>query len=519
VSPQPSLSGYRHRTGGDLDRTFSRHHVEGVIMGVRARSLCLAAIVLVAGHSVAAAIDNPRVRSIDLDVSFSPEEASMAGTATMHFEDADRSVPEVVFVLHGELSVESVAIGTSTVEFAQESVLYPLDYSMVATRVTVDTAGADLGRGMTVVYGGAFNPSRARSGSDYMRIDPDGVLLRAYYYSVWFPVFLDPDEDSHRVDFDHVVLRTPEDFTTVFTGTHRGDRVEDGIRISTWQAPDGELFAAQCTSRRFDVSVLESIRLYSERSEASRAAAARIAGAVSRLEKIYRRDYREDAVPGQLHVMQMPRYGAIASGNVVGITSEDWNGFTDSFDDQRLLAHELVHPFVQLKTSLDDPLVAMAVEGFPAYMHLPALAELSGWNGYEARISSIEDLYLRRRESGTDRRGRPLPPEKPIVEVGFDDIGLYKDSLVLGDRAVLFQHWLRAKMGPDRFRGFTRELFGSDTGSYAAFRELLRRYLPDAEAEIDRWLETTDYPPEIRVAATSDSEPGSHRPVSVAGSE
>jgi len=387
--------------------------------------------------------------------------------------------------------------------------------------VAVETGGEDLGRGMTVVYGGVFNPSRARSQSDYMRIDPDGMLLRAYYYSVWFPVFLDADEDSHRVDFNHVVLRTPEDFTTVFTGTHRGDRVEDGIRISTWQAPDAELFAAQCTSRRFDISSLGNIRLYSERNETSKAAAARIAGAVAKLEEIYRRDYREDAVPGQLHVMQMPLYGAIASGNVIGITSEDWDGFTDSFDDQRILAHELVHPFVQLKTSLDDPLVALAVEGFPAYMHLPAMGELLGWDGYEAWIARTEEAYLRRRETGTDRRGRHLPPEKPIVEIGFDEIGLYKDGLVLGDRAVLFQHWLRAQMGSERFRGFTRELFRSESGSYTAFRGLLRRHLPDADEEIDVWLETTDFPPGIQLAASSRAGPqsGSHHPGSAAESE
>lgn len=478
-------------------------------MRTRALPLAVAALLLVVGHDTPGAIDNPVVGSVDLDVSFHPAEGSMTGTATMRFEPTARTVPEVVFFLHGELAVESVAIGNSKTEFSQEPVLYPMDYSMVATRVTVETAGAELGRGMTVVYGGAFNPSRARSRSDYMRIDADGVLLRAYYYSLWFPVFLDGKQDSHPVDFDQVVLRAPEDFTIVFTGTHQGDRVEDGIRISTWHAPGAELFAAQCTARRFHVTSLGNIRLYSERNDVSKAAAARIAGVVARLDEIYRRDYRKDAVAGQLHVMQMPRYGAIASGNVIGITSEDWNGLTDSLEGQRILAHELVHPFVQLGTGRDDPLLALAIEGFPAYMHLPALAELVGRDGYDARMAWSEETYLRRRDTGTDRRGRPLPPEKPIVEIGFDEIGLYKDSLVLGDRAVLFQNWLRATMGPERFRRFTRELFVSETGSYAAFRKLLRRYLPDDQARIDLWLETTDYPPELRLGASSPSSSGS----------
>jgi hypothetical protein len=100
--------------------------------------------------------------------------------------------------------------------------------------------------------------------------------------------------------------------------------------------------------------------------------------------------------------------------------------------------------------------------------------------------------------------GPALPVEKPIVDIGPDEIGDYKDSLVLGDRAILFQNWLRTTMGVDRFGEFTRELFSSTTGSYAGFRALLQSYLPDAQDDIDLWLETTDYPERLRLPATAD---------------
>ncbi len=447
---------------------------------------------------------NPSVASYDLDVTFSPDQRSLSGTATIRFEDTATAPRQIVFSLHGELEVESVSVGESPAKFDQQKILYDREYSLVANRVTVETDGADLSRGLTVTYSGPFNRSRARSVSDYMRIDADGVLLRAYYYSLWFPVFLGEQEDSRPVDFNRVVLRTPQEFTTVFTGTHEGDRIEDGTRISTWTSPATDLSAAQCTSRRFDVTVAGRLTLYAEQNETSRAAASEIARVAAGLDRIYRRDYRKDAVSGQMHIMQMPRFGEISSGNVVGMTSEDWNGFAESFIRKLTLAHELVHPFVQLKTDRDDPLYAMGIEGFPAFMHLPALAELDGGDGYAKMMAWYEKMYLRRRETGKDWRGRPLPVEKPIVDIGADEIGDYKDSLVLGDRAILFQNWLRTTMGVDRFREFTRELFSSTTGSYARFRALLQSFLPDAQDDIDLWLGTTAYPERLRLPATAE---------------
>jgi hypothetical protein len=59
-------------------------------------------------------------------------------------------------------------------------------------------------------------------------------------------------------------------------------------------------------------------------------------------------------------------------------------------------------------------------------------------------------------------------------------------------------------MRPDRFRDFTRELFAPTTGSYARFRGLLRTYLPDDPADLDVWLETTDFPERFRLTASTD---------------
>lgn len=463
--------------------------------------LCLAACLLSTFGAATADVIQPVVRSYDLDVSFSPEERTLSATALIRFVESEQAPPTVVFYLHGELVVESVTIGESDVPYVQESVYYFYDYSLVAKRVTVETGGREVRQGMKVSYAGPFNRSRARTPSDYMRIDADGVLLRSYGYSLWFPVFLGDDRDSHAVDFPHVVLRTPAEFTTVFTGTHQGDRVEAGTRISTWSATGVEIIDAQCTSRRFEVAEHGSIKLYHERNAASAKMAGEIARFARRLDGIYRRDYRKDAVSGQLHIMQMPRYGEISSDNVVGMTDEDWESFTDYFHGKTTLAHELIHPFVQLKTDRDDPLYAVAVEGFPAFLHYPALAELGEQERYDKHMTRLETAYLERKSSGKDRRGRRLPVEKPLARIEPDEIGRYKDSFVLGDRAVLFQNWLRTKMGVEGFRRFTRELFAASSASYDDFRRLVLKYLPDAAEDIALWMETSDYPERIRLPA------------------
>jgi hypothetical protein len=54
-------------------------------------------------------------------------------------------------------------------------------------------------------------------------------------------------------------------------------------------------------------------------------------------------------------------------------------------------------------------------------------------------------------ESGTDRRDRRLPAEKPLLELTPGDLSRYKDRFVLADRALLFFDYLRSRMGKAAF--------------------------------------------------------------------
>jgi hypothetical protein len=219
-----------------------------------------------------------------------------------------------------------------------------------------------------------------------------------------------------------------------------------------------------------------------------------------RLDGYYRSHYGDKDLGGQLHIMQMPQYGDISSGNVVGIKDEHWNKIDESPYATYTLAHEYVHPFVHARTPRSDPFYALMIEGFPSYFYLPALAEIHGEALYANDMKSwVEKGYLAKRRSGKDRRGRPLPEEKPLLRITADEVGAYKDSFVLSDRALLLLNYLRTRMGRIRFQEFTLELFGREEMNRTVFEEVVLRFLPDAKEDLKIWLDTTEYPKSLRL--------------------
>lgn len=469
-------------------------------MTLRARERLTALVMAVAVPALAAAAaappsPHPQVASYDLDVVFKPVDSSLEGTAQIRFADAAPR-DEIAFFLHGELEVTSITLGGDTVAFRQQPVFYSHEYSLVATEVTIQTRGLDLGDRLEVVYAGPMHPSRARSPSDYMRIDEDEVLLRAYGYSLWFPVFLAAAQDWYAADFS-VTLRTPPELVSVFAGRLLERRQEDGLAVSRWQAPDLPLVAAQASARPWAVHRRGEIFVYSEADAESQAMAQSILAWIEDLERLFRAWYRERPAVAQMHILQMPPYGDISSDNVVGLTGGVWRGIETDANAKRTLAHELVHPFVQPQVTRSDPIFSLAIEGFPSYFHLPALAELEGEEKYEDFLDATEKRYLEKRQTGKGRRGASLPPEKPLLEITADELSIYKDTFILSDRALLFLDYLRRELGRDRFLDFTRELFAVAELSAAAFEDAIVRWLPSRTREIHRWLRTSDFPEEF----------------------
>ena len=436
----------------------------------------------------------PIVRTYELSVSFFPDEHRIEGQAAISFEPAADSLLELVFYLHGELSVESVGVDSAAVPFVQDRVFYEYDYSLVATRVVVDLAGIDFGRQLHTRYSGYFNPSKARSPSDYMRIDHDGVYLRSYGYSLWFPVFLEAGDDDYRVSFTNVTLTTPKQYSAVFVGERLSDTVSDDRRVSEWRAIDVPIVAAQCTAHRFSVDRDGSYFVYAWPDEHSLAIVPQLHAFASRFTDLLRRHYRAKAETEQIHIVQMPRYGDISSGNVVGMASASWLDFgTDDYARQTL-AHEFVHPFVAVPTGSKDPMRTLVLEGFPSYFHWPLLAALTGETHYDRHMDAVQQQYLEKKSTGRGRRGKALPPEKPLTRISEDEIGIYKDRFVLDDRVVLFFDYLRRRMGSDRFLLFAHQLLNRDALDREAFQELVLSYTPGAAEDLRLWLDTNEYP-------------------------
>jgi hypothetical protein len=439
-----------------------------------------------------------RVATYAIDLTYLNEEPGIKAEATIGFKEGQARPQHLTFYLHGELWVDEVRVDGQPVDVTQELVFYTSDYSSVANRSRIELMGGKVPENLTIRYSGKLNPSVTRALSNYMRVDEEGVFLRSYPYSVWFPVFLESEEDSNPVDAE-VTIRTPEEYTAVVTGERLSETVDGGMRVSRWRAVQDDFFNLQLTARPFQLMKEGGFHLYFLGDAESRATAGEILTFSAKLEEFFRDNYADRGEGGQLHVVQMPRFGDISSGNMVGISDRVWRGFEPPSYSGRTLAHELVHPYVQIPLPSSSELYALVIEGFPSFFHLPAMAGIVGDDFYRQFMVSTEDGYLERRRTGLDRRGNPLPVEKTLLELTADDISEYKDRFVLNDRARLFCNWLRDRMGVEGFREFTRELFSSKSLDYDRLVAVIEAHLPDSVDDVNLWLRTTEFPEAFRL--------------------
>lgn len=466
---------------------------------MRAKLLLLCVLSLSAISQVAGAAEqrSPRVAGYEIDAGFSPEHSLMRGSAVVRFHDPTFAGDSITFFLHGELDVDSVFVDSAPCRFKQRRVFYEYDYSLIANAVSIGV-GADLPRSLRIVYAGYFNPSKVRSPSDYMRIDGDGVFLRAYGYSLWFPVFLPAGSDDYAVDFERVTTRLPRDYTGIFGGTRVRTVVDADSAVTDWRGTNIRLFEAQFTARPFQILGNEgNFAIFHLPDSASTAAAQAILEFSRSLCAQYGMLYRSSAPLDFRFIVEMPPYGDISSGSVTGLMESTWRIFSDDENAQRALAHELVHPYVRVDVSREDSAYCLVVEGFPSYFHLPCVAKSRGAEFYNRYVGWIERLYLDKRASGKDRRGNPLPSEKPLLAIAADEMPEYKDRFVLDDRALLFLNYLRACMGT-RFEAFTVELFNTGITNTAGIRSVIEKHLPGSSEDIRIWLETTEYPERLQ---------------------
>jgi hypothetical protein len=214
--------------------------------------------------------DMPRVAGYTLDATYVDQEPGIEALADVTFAEASFSSPQLAFYLHGELRVDEVKVDGKQVDVDHDLVFYPSDYSSVARRFRIELPGGKLPKKLSIRYSGKLNPSVARSPSNYMRVDREGVFLRSYPYSVWFPVFLEAKQDTPTVDVE-ATIRTPQEFVAVLTGERLGEEVVDGMCISCWRSLQDDIFNIQLTVRKFELMKQGGFHLYFLRDDASRA--------------------------------------------------------------------------------------------------------------------------------------------------------------------------------------------------------------------------------------------------------
>lgn len=449
-----------------------------------------------------------KVSSYTINVEFFPDNAQMynnpvspdafmRANSVVEFSEVIGSI--ITFYLHGELAIDSVFVGNEKIEFNTDKVLFDYNYNLVALKVTFNSFNIATEKKIHIHYSGFFNPSRARSLSDYMHINKDeGVYLRSYGYSLWFPIFQESGQDSYKADFKSITIKLPEKFKCVIGGELIKEYLENGFYTVIWKPGVSDILGVQCTARNYTTVSNDGVFIYFIFNKSS---SEKVLNYALKLKKLYSENLRDINDSLHLFIMEMTKYGDISSGNVVGISERLFNTFEEGLNSKFTIAHELVHPYVYIPISTDNPFYAFVIEGFPSFFQVWAVERISPNNEFDLfkEMRSIEQSYLNKRKTGKTRRGNTLPIEKAILKISFDDIGTYKDNFILNDRVWLFFYDIWNQMGDDQFDSFLKELFSFNSVNYNNFEKLILKYTPGYKEKLNIWLNTTDYPAEINL--------------------
>lgn len=449
------------------------------------------------------------VSDYTIDVQFFPKDAQvsgysvsdksfMRGSAKVEFSEINTD--SLTFYLHGELKIDSILSGNTVVKYESEKIFYDKSYNNIGLATTIDSLNAIKRGTITVHYSGFMNPSRARSLSDYMRINKvEGVFLRGYYYSLWFPVFHKPEKPDYEVNFKKVTIKLPENFNAVVTGKLISESVRDKIYTAIWRPGRSKISNIQCTARQYKIISRDNIFVY---YVDDRQSGEKIIGYTQKLKNLFYSNLRRVQNTSPLYIVEMPEYGNISSQNIIGISSKLYKDFNTDLHSKLTIAHELVHPYVSIPITKESPFSALVIEGFPSFFHLYGLKKITEKPaGFDLKeyMKRVEKNYITKKQTGKDRRGNLLPSEKPILEIPFDEMGIYKDVFILSDRVKLFLYHLWSKMEDKKFDQFLKELFQLEAINYKIFEALIVKYIPNYVDNLNIWLNTIDYPKSIQI--------------------
>ncbi len=449
-------------------------------------------------HNLSAAVEHPS--DYNLNVEFKPADSALNVVAEISFRDG-LSGGKKTFYLHNELNVTEILIGDRHLNFEQGKVEFRENYSLFANKVSFKLDKNYTNPVLRIKYSGCFHPATPRGASDYMRITEEGVFLRSYYYSLWFPVFIGIKEDPYAVRFSRVQFKIPEKYNLVFVGDKLREDVRDGYSSSLWRVPEAHLHDLQVTARPFKVKKVSNISIYYLDDEKSRKSADAIAVLAEKLLDYNKKHLRKTAKVDSLLIVETPKYGDISSLNMIGLQEDDFKEFPSSIDPKRTLAHELVHPFVAVPVGSDDYFYSFALEGLTVYYHLLGLRSVNGNEEYDKFMRGVERWFLKNLKEATEGTGRRLPKPRPLMRISADEMGTYKNGYVLWGKSKLFFNYLMREMGEEKFMKFTLELTNKASLNEKEFVALCERYLPGHKKELKTWLYTNDFPEEFKIPA------------------
>ena len=442
-----------------------------------------------------------------VDVRFFPEEAQMWGnpvsneafmTGSSDIELPNIETDEIIFYLHGELKIDSITSGKKAIKFKSKKVLYSSDYSRVGLRTTFKSSDISANRTLNIKYSGFMNPSRARSLSDYMRINKhSGVYLRAFGYSPWFPIFERKEQGDYKANFKKVTVNLPSKFKSVVAGELIKESIIGDRYIAEWRPGLISLFDVQISARKYKTLQKENVFVYYIGDEKI---GKRIMDYTQQLRALYFNNLKPVQDSSSLFIIELPEYGNISSQNVVGVSTDVYNNFENNVNSKLTIAHELVHPYVSIPVSTGSPFCALVTEGFPGFFHLYGMKKIKDDVLVLSKyMDQVERSYLAKKRTGKNRRGFDLPTEKPILKIPCSEIGKYKDVFILSDRVKLFLYHLWVQMGDNKYDLFLRELFQLNSIDYSRFERLILKYILNYEDTLHIWLNTSDYPESVRI--------------------
>ncbi|ALO16173.1 hypothetical protein L21SP5_02549 [Salinivirga cyanobacteriivorans] len=437
---------------------------------------------------------------MNLSVEFFPQKAALYGysVSNKHFMNARARIrlnadsQIQAFYLHSELRIDSIMLKGETIKYQTGKVPYRYNYNGLALKVKLEPTRSFKNSELIVFYSGFFHPSKVRSLSDYMQIDKSsGVFLRGYGYSLWFPVFISSNEDAYTTNFQRISITVPEKFSCVLNGRHLEKKIIHSKRISTWNPGYKNIKNIQVVAAPFQKTAKKHIKFYHQTDGKNKS---RVIAFIDSLQNFYSNTYQEPDQNQNIYLVEMPEYGNITAGNMIGITTEVIENFNSSLSARATIAHELVHAYVHMPVQKSNPMYAFIIEGFPGFFHLYALDQLLPEKEFslKAYMKKIKAAYAKKQNTGKDRWNNELPEEKPILAIQADEIGNYKDRFILNDRVRLFLYDLYLKMGKKKFEIFIKQVLNGKITQYEDFADAITAFLPGYEQQVYFWLKTTD---------------------------